>query len=191
MTLTADSLTVRFGEHTVLDNFSHCFGAGITCIMGPSGCGKTTLQRTLMGLVTPDEGGGVYCDVADPKKSVMFQENRLCENMSAVSNLRFICPQQTKAEMEQALTKAGLGGSLHLPVRSLSGGMQRRVALIRALLAEFDLLFLDEPFTGLDDHTRDSLLPLITHYAAGKIVLMVSHDEAIAQKLGAQILRLV
>ena len=93
--------------------------------------------------------------------------------------------------MEQALTKAGLGGSLHLPVRSLSGCMQRRVALIRALLAEFDLLFLDEPFTGLDDHTRDSLLPLITHYAAGKIVLMVSHDEAIAQKLGAQILRLV
>ncbi|WMJ83539.1 ABC transporter ATP-binding protein [Oscillospiraceae bacterium LTW-04] len=190
MTLTADSLTVRFGEQIVLQDFSHCFESGITCILGPSGCGKTTLLRALMGL-TPADGGRVFCDITNPKKSVMFQENRLCENMSAISNLRFVCPHRTKAEMEQALTKAGLGGSLYHPVRNLSGGMQRRVALTRALLADFDLLFLDEPFTGLDDNTRDHLLPLITQYADGKTVLLVTHDEAVAKKLGAQILRLV
>lgn len=188
MTLTAESLTVRFGEHTVLQNLSHCF-SGTTCLLGPSGCGKTTLLRTLLGLLSPD-AGRVLCDIANPKKSVMFQENRLCENMSAVSNLRFVCHNRTRAEMEQALIKAGLGGSLYLPVRSLSGGMQRRVALVRALLADFDLLFLDEPFTGLDDNTRDSLLPLITQYATGKVVLLVTHDGAVAEKLGAEILRL-
>lgn len=189
MLLTAESLTVRFGEHTVLQNFSHCFGAGVTCILGPSGCGKTTLLHTLIGLIHPDEGR-VFCDMDNPKKSVMFQENRLCENMSAVSNLRFVCPQRTRSEMERVLTQVGLGGSLYLPVKNLSGGMRRRVALARALLADFDLLFLDEPFTGLDDNTRDRLLPLIVQYAAGKIVLLVTHDGTAAEKLGAQLLRL-
>ncbi|HWP51716.1 MAG TPA: ATP-binding cassette domain-containing protein [Clostridia bacterium] len=189
MMLIADSMTVRFGEHTVLQNFSHCFGAGVTCILGPSGCGKTTLLRALMGLIIPDTGR-MFCDITAPKRSVMFQENRLCENMSAVSNLRFVCPGRTRSDMERALTQAGLGGSLYLPVTNLSGGMQRRVALARALLADFDLLFLDEPFTGLDDKTRNSLLPLITQYAANRIVLLVAHDETVAQKLGAQILRL-
>ena len=189
MLLTADSMTIRFGEHTVLQNFSHCFGAGITCILGPSGCGKTTLLRALMGLITPDTGQ-VFCDITTPKKSVMFQENRLCENMSAVSNLHFVCPRRTRPDMERILTQVGLGNSLYLPVTTLSGGMRRRVALARALLADFDLLFLDEPFTGLDDKTRNSLLPVIAQYAANRIVLLVAHDETVAQMLGAQILRL-
>ncbi len=187
--LIAEMLTVRFGEKTVLRDFSHCFGATMTCILGPSGCGKTTLLRAMMGLITPD-GGRVFCDVPQPKKSVLFQENRLCENMSAVSNLRFVCPERTRREMEQALTQAGLGGSHYQPVKNLSGGMQRRVALVRALLADFDLLFLDEPFVGLDDVTRDRLLPMVATYAAGKIVLLVTHDEALAAKLGAAVLRL-
>lgn len=189
MTLTADALTVRFGTHTVLESFSHRFEPGVTCILGPSGCGKTTLLRTLMGLIVPDEGQ-VRCDLPDPKKSVLFQENRLCENMSALSNLRFVCPARTKREMEQALSQAGLAESLYLPVKNLSGGMQRRVALTRALLADFNLLFLDEPFTGLDAQTRDRLLPLIAQYADGKTVLLVTHDEALAKKLCAKMLRL-
>lgn len=190
VTLTVDALTVRFGEQAVLQNFSHCFGAGITCIFGPSGCGKTTLLRALMGLCTP-EAGRVFCDNPSPKMSVLFQENRLCENMSAVSNLRFVCPQRTKRELEQALEQAGLGGALYQPVKDLSGGMQRRVALMRALLADFDLLFLDEPFTGLDDATRDHLLPLITQCAQDKTVLLVTHDRAVAEKLGAEILQMI
>lgn len=189
MTLTADALTIRFGEHAVLQNFSHCFGVGITCILGPSGCGKTTLLRALLGLTAPD-AGRIFCDSPNPKRSVLFQENRLCENMSTVSNLRFVCPKRTKREMEQALTQAGLGGALYQPVKDLSGGMQRRVALMRALLADFDLLFLDEPFTGLDDVTRDRLLPLIMQYAQGKIVLLVTHNEIVAEKFGAEILRM-
>lgn len=190
MTLIAESLTVRFGvAHTVLQNFSQRFETGVTCILGPSGCGKTTLLRTLMGLIVPDEGR-IRCDLPDFKQSVMFQENRLCENMSAVSNLKFVCPTRTNQEMERALTQAGLGGSLYLPVKDLSGGMQRRVALVRALLADFDLLFLDEPFTGLDEPTRDRLLPLITQYTGGKIVLLVTHDEMLAAKLNARTLRL-
>ncbi len=189
MTLIAESLTVRFGAHTVLQNFSHQFEMGITCILGPSGCGKTTLLRTLMGLIIPD-AGQIRCDPPSFKKSVMFQENRLCENMSAISNLRFVCPMRTKQEMAQALALAGLGQSLYLPVKDLSGGMQRRVALVRALLADFDLLFLDEPFTGLDEPTRDRLLPLIAQYANGKLVLLVTHDELLAEKLNARTLRL-
>ena len=189
MTLIAESLTVRFGAHTVLADFSHRFEPGVTCILGPSGCGKTTLLRTLMGLIVPD-AGRVCCDPPDAKKSVLFQENRLCENLSAVRNLRFVCPARAKREMEQALTQAGLEQSLYLPVKNLSGGMQRRVALCRALLADFDLLFLDEPFTGLDAATCDRLLPLIAQYAGSKITLLVTHDETLAQRLSAKIVRL-
>lgn len=189
MTLIVDSLTVRFGAHMVLQNFSHRFETGVTCILGPSGCGKTTLLRALMGLIVPD-AGQICCNSPNFKKSAVFQENRLCENMSAVSNLRFVCPTRTKQEMEQALTLTGLGQSLYLPVKRLSGGMQRRVALVRALLADFDVLFLDEPFTGLDEPTRDRLLPLIAQYTVGKTVLLVTHDETLSAKLGAETLRL-
>ena len=142
-----------------------------------------------MGLIVPDSGQ-VLCEFPDPKRSVLFQENRLCENISALSNLRFVCSLRTKRQMAQALTQAGLGESLHLPVKNLSGGMQRRVALVRALLADFDLLFLDEPFTGLDEQTRDRLLPLIAQYAVGKTVLLVTHDGALPPKLDACTLQL-
>ena len=189
MTLTAHHITVRLGENTIIDNFSYTFQSGITCILGPSGCGKTTLLRTLMGLITPD-AGEVSTDTPMPRQSVLFQENRLIENMSAISNIRFVCPKQSAQEISGALSAVGLGDSLHLPVRLFSGGMQRRVALVRALLAEFDVLFLDEPFTGLDENTRDSLLPMLYQYTANKTALLVTHDETLAGQLGARVLRL-
>ena len=188
MTLTAHHITVHFGENTVINDFSSTFRTGITCILGPSGCGKTTLLRTLMGLITPDTGE-VLTDTPMPRQSVLFQENRLIENMSAISNIRFVCPKRSAQEISDALSAVGLG-SLNLPVRLFSGGMQRRVALVRALLAEFDVLFLDEPFTGLDDNTRDSLLPMLYQYTAGKTVLLVTHDETLAGQLGARVLRM-
>ena len=128
MTLIAESITVRYGENVVLNNFSHTFHDGITCILGPSGCGKTTLLRTLMGLITY-ESGHIVSDPQKFRSSALFQENRLIENMSAISNIRFVSPHCSKPQMTQALSDAGLGASLNLPVKALSGGMQRRVHL--------------------------------------------------------------
>lgn len=189
MALIAENLTVRFGERTVLHNFSHCFNEGVTCILGPSGCGKTTLLRALMGLIVPNEGR-VICSNPNVKLSAIFQENRLCENMSAISNVRFVCPHRSKQDIERALSQVGLDGSLNLPTRDLSGGMQRRVAFVRALLADFDILFLDEPFTGLDFETQENILPFLKQYTNGKTVLIVTHNEKLAMKTGAQVLRL-
>ena len=188
MELVAQGIVKRFGEHLVLDGFTHTFPAGsATCLMGPSGCGKTTLLHILMGLLPPD-AGSVH-GLEGVRRSAVFQEDRLCENLSAVSNVRLTCPDGlSRSEIIDALTQVGLGASLGQPVRELSGGMRRRVAVVRALLADFGLLFLDEPFKGLDPESRLVTAGLIRRRSAGRTLVMVSHDPAEADLHGARVL---
>ena len=180
-TLSIENLTVRFGEAAVLDRFCLSVPAGsCICIMGPSGCGKTTLS--------PDSG--LLSGFAERKKSAVFQENRLCENLSVRANLRLSAPRAEDRTLEAALASLGLKGFLRRPVRTLSGGMQRRIALARALLADYELLFLDEPFTGLDGETRRQAEDLLREQSRGKTVFLATHSEETACALADQIIRL-
>lgn len=177
-----------YGEKQVLRDFSYAFPAGkTTCVMGASGCGKTTLLRLLLGLEAPDSGKilGV-----PPRKSAVFQENRLCDAISAPANLRLTAPALSRSRAEQLLRDAGLGDSLHQPVRELSGGMRRRVAILRALTADYDLLLADEPFTGLDDDTKRGVMELFQMHTKGKTVIIVTHEEREAEFFGGAPLRL-
>ena len=146
--LILEQVTKGFGDHVVLQEFSARFPGGqCTCIMGPSGCGKTTLLRLILGLEQPDSGrilGQTF------PMAAVFQENRLFEDFSALSNVTAVCSKERRSEAAQHLIALGLGESLHAPVRTLSGGMKRRVAVARAVLAPGEILILDEPFTGLD-----------------------------------------
>ena len=90
--------------------------------------------------------------------SAVFQEDRLCKNLSPVSNIRLVAPELKKSDIIAAMEHVGLTGCFSQPVRELSGGMKRRVAILRALLADYDILFLDEPFKGLDADTRRLVL---------------------------------
>ena len=120
----------------------------------------------------------------------MFQEDRLCENASAVSNIRLVNPALSKGEAEAMLRELGLGDSLGQPVRTLSGGMKRRVAILRALAAEYDVLFCDEPFKGLDQATKAQVLDYFLARTQGKTVLVVTHDPEEAKSLGGHTLLL-
>lgn len=184
MPIVVKELSKQFDLRPVLRGFSHTFEDGLTCIMGPSGCGKTTLLHILMGLL-PMDGGGIS-GLEGKRISAVFQENRLCENLSAASNIRLVCGENVSpGDISDALGRVGLGECLRRPVRELSGGMKRRVAIVRALMAEFDVLFLDEPFQGLDAKTRLNVIAFLKERIVGKTVLMVSHDPSEAELMKA------
>ena len=186
MNLVLEHISKAYGEKTVLKDFSHTFPVGKrTCIMGPSGCGKTTLLRIILGLETPD--GGTMSGRPE-RVSAVFQENRLFEDFSALSNLAAVCHHGDKQVMADHLTELGLGDSLHKPVRTLSGGMKRRVAIARAVLAPGDLVVLDEPFTGLDKDTKEEVLTYLKHHTLGRTLIIVTHDPAERDALADEVL---
>ncbi|MCI9140882.1 ABC transporter ATP-binding protein [bacterium 1XD42-8] len=146
----------------------------VTCIMAPSGKGKTTLLKILMGLEKADKGN--IFGLENLKKSVVFQENRLLEHLNPVTNIRFANHQLEIPKIVQAMNKVGLSECTSLPVRDLSGGMKRRVAILRALLADYDILFMDEPFIGLDNKIKIKVIEDIRDRSKGYTVLFVTHD---------------
>ena len=185
-----NQLSKTYGEKQVLCRFSASFPEGETiCIMGKSGCGKTTLLRLMMGLEPPDNGS--ICGVQGKRISAVFQEDRLCENLSAVSNIRLVCANRfSRPQIEQSFAEVGLEGCLEQPVRELSGGMKRRVAIVRALLADFDLLFLDEPFKGLDPETERLTATYLLRKIAGKTVFLVSHNPRGIERMQGRLFRM-
>ena len=189
MDIRVENLHKSFGENAVLSGISHTFPEGSrTCVLGPSGCGKTTLLRLIAGLDAPDSGA--ILGVEDKKISAVFQEDRLFMELSAERNVLLTAQSGfTRADARALLGELGLDPQT-VPVRDYSGGMRRRVAIARALAADFDLLLLDEPCSGLDGDTRARALEMIRTRSEGKTVICVTHDEADAVSLSAQVLRL-
>lgn len=186
--LKAINVTKKFGDNTVLDAFTHEFSEGkATAVLGRSGCGKSTLLNVLMGLIKPDSGtverGG--------RISAVFQEDRLCENLTASANIRLVTGRRySLAEIARELAEVGLDGCADKPVRELSGGMKRRTALVRALLAEYDALFLDEPFKGLDEDTKRAVIAYCHMKTRGRTVVLVTHDSGECAALADEVIEL-
>ena len=179
-----EGIVKAYEGKVVLGGFSAVLPYGrVTAVMAPSGAGKTTLLRLLMGLETPDSGSIAGMD--GHRMAAVFQEDRLCGYMSPVDNIRLVNPARTATEVREALAQMGLAGCETQPCRELSGGMNRRVALLRALLADADVLFLDEPFKGLDARTREDVMNRTRALCEGRTVVLVTHDPAEAEALGA------
>lgn len=182
--IVLENVSKAFDGRTVLSGFSATLPAGaVTAIMAPSGGGKTTLLRLLMGLERPDSGS--IKGLENVRRSAVFQEDRLCDNLTPVANIRLVHPALTRQEVEQAMEEVGLRDCAGQPARELSGGMRRRVAILRALLAPYDVLFLDEPFKGLDVETKRRVMEDVRRRSAGKTVVLVTHDESEVAALGA------
>lgn len=171
-----------FGEKTVLNQFYGEFPEGkVTSLSGPSGMGKTTVLRLLSGL---DRDYSGTMENRPEKPVILFQEDRLVESISVLSNLKAVKNDETL--IRKLLEEIGLEGEERSKVSSLSGGMKRRVAIVRMLLKEGDAYFLDEPFTGLDKEAKIKSAELIRKYTAGKTVVVVSHDEEDCALLGRE-----
>lgn len=172
--IRVQNLCKTYGDHVVLHNLSFTAGVGVTRILGRSGAGKTTLLRILLGLDQPDSGSlfGTNC-----RWAAVFQEDRLLGHLDAEDNLRFALGSVYNAAAAKTLLgELGLADVGSKPICEYSGGMKRRLALARALLAPSDALILDEPFTGLDEENRSIALRCILHAAQTKPVLLASHE---------------
>ncbi len=191
MDIIAKDICKSFGEKQVLKGFTYTFKSGhTTAVMGPSGCGKSTLISILMG-VLPFDSGELSPKSGKFRRSAVFQENRLCENLTAAANIRLVTGKRlSNAEIARELAAVGLSGCENKPVRELSGGMKRRVALLRALLAEYDILFLDEPFKGLDSETKGMILDYTQKMTEGKTVILVTHDKSECDALADELVTL-
>lgn len=178
MDIKIKHLDKAYGEQQILKDFSCLFPEGkTTCIRGKSGCGKTTLLRLLLGLESPDTG---EIEGMEGKKigSGISGKNRLCENLSAASNIRMVCREPiTDQQLEEAYKAVALTHIWQKPVRELSGGMRRRVSVLRALLAESDCVVMDEPLKGLDEDTKERTIKYILEKTTGKTLIFVTHEE--------------
>ena len=174
MDIAVNHLWKSYDGTPVLEDFSCSIPWGSCCaLLAPSGAGKTTLLRLLLGLEQPDSG--IILGIP-ARCGVLFQEDRLFTDLCAVSNVT-AATSCSRGEATALLSRLGLEDeSQKKPVRLLSGGQARRVSLARALLAKGELLILDEPFTGLDEGSRQLCAAAIRDYRQGRTLLAVTHN---------------
>ena len=166
------SLNVDFPEKKVLSDFSISFPEnGVACLFGPSGCGKTTLLNVISGVLD----GGVKED-RQKTISYLFQENRLLPWFSASVNLEILFKTNKKESAKKYLEMLSLVGEENTPVTHMSGGMQRRVAIAKALAIDADIYILDEPFKGFDPALKKSIMDLFIEIAKTRLVILVTHN---------------
>ena len=188
----------RFDHQQVLDGVDLMVPGGtITTIVGPSGCGKTVFLKHLNLLLRPDAGSIVIdgtdvtqlrsraLDAVREKFGMLFQAGALFDSMSVYDNVAFplvektsLGPKDIDERVHRTLRAVGLDGMGHKFPSEMSGGMQKRAALARALVKQPRILMLDEPTTGLDPTRTGSIHQLVrkTQQDFGLTAIVVSHD---------------
>lgn len=172
-----ENLNVKYENKPVFSNFNLDIVDGLTtCFLGASGAGKTTLLNAVLSLAQNE----------NKKVSVAFQEPRLFEHLTVYENLRLI--GYGHSEIIKGLNETFLSEVKNSYPNNLSGGEKQRVNFLRAILSEFDVLLLDEPFSSLDVKTKLSLINLLIEKTQGKTVVFVTHDIEEALMLSSKVL---
>lgn len=174
--ISVSHLTLSYGEKRVLEDLSLTLPErGVTVLSGPSGCGKTTLLRCLAGLERPRSG---RIQAPPPRETVLlFQEDRLFPWRTVEQHLTDVLPKSRRGEADRWLALAGLEAEKNALPAALSGGMKRRLALVRALALGGKLYLLDEPFTGVDPARIRRLMEALR--ALDTPVLLSSHEALV------------
>lgn len=173
-----ERVSLSFGDKRVLDDLSLTLPtSGVTVLSGPSGCGKTTLLRVLAGLEVPQQG--LVTGISPRDAAVLFQEDRLLPGRTVLQQLTDVMPRERWPEAAKWLALAELTGEENALPRELSGGMGRRLALVRCLALGGELYLLDEPFTGIDLARRRKLMAALKEL--GKPAVLVSHEPEILE----------
>ncbi len=183
------SFKTEDGEKRVIEDLNFEAGPGITGLMAPSGKGKTTLLRMLAGLEVPDSG-----EIRRGSENIgfVFQENRVLPWRTVRENLRFVQKQRDDERVDEVIRLVRLEGSENAYPDELSGGMKRRLTLAQALVRSPDILFLDEPFTGLDKALIGELTDDIKRIVrdSGICAVAVSHQKEELESLCNRIVTL-
>jgi ABC-type nitrate/sulfonate/bicarbonate transport system ATPase subunit len=194
MIIRIAGLSRRFAgppPHLALDGLDLEVAAGeFLCIVGPSGSGKTTLLRIIAGL-DRDFAGTLELS-PDLRSAIVFQEPRLMPWLTVLDNLLLVAPAGDEDAPRRAralLARLDIAGFAEAFPGQLSGGMQRRVALARALLVAPDLMLLDEPFVSVDRPTADHLRLIVVELWRERQMtsLFVTHDLREALALGTRL----
>ncbi|MDE2876912.1 MAG: heme ABC exporter ATP-binding protein CcmA [Gemmatimonadota bacterium] len=201
MTLEGQRLVCTYGPTRALDGVDLVAGGGeIVAVVGPNGAGKTTLLRALSGERRPDRGevllDGSPVSGADPgwrgRVGLVSHRTGLYRKLTVAENLTFFASVHAVPEPRSAVARAldtiGAAALADTRVEALSRGQSQRVALARTLLHDPDILFLDEPFTGLDPSAAAALeSTLRARRAAGSIIVLVTHDLRRCQGLADRV----
>jgi phospholipid/cholesterol/gamma-HCH transport system ATP-binding protein len=200
----------RFGPKIVLDGIDLCVNSGDSLVViGGSGSGKSVTIKSVLGIIRPDAGtirvdgeevthlGGSKRDAYLRKFGMLFQGGALFDSLPVWENVAFGLIQGRGVSRRSArdialekLAKVGLGAEVaNLSPAELSGGMQKRVGLARAIAADPEIIFFDEPTTGLDPIMADVINDLIasTVRDLGVTALSITHDMASARKISNRI----
>lgn len=180
MTIEVENVSKSYEGKRVLKNFSLDISSDTSyLITGESGIGKTTLLRIILGLEKPDAGRvrllGDY-KYSRVNAGVVFQEDRLCESFSAVQNVAMVSRKLSERIAREELEKLLPADELDKPVRELSGGMRRRVCIVRACSIPSDVLIMDEPFAGLDAGNRKKCISYIRNMQGSTPLVLTGHS---------------
>lgn len=199
-----------FGRNHVLKGVDLDVAPGKSLVvLGGSGSGKSVMLKSALGLLTPDRGTirfdgqdvtrakGRARDAMRARIGMLFQSGALFDSLTVWENVSFrlihadqVDRKSARARAVEALRKVRLGPDVaDLRPAELSGGMQKRVALARAIIANPDVIFFDEPTTGLDPITADAINDLIIEQAKalGAATVSITHDMASARKIADEI----
>ena len=207
MILQAKDLTKNYGDHTAVKDINLEFKKGsFNAILGPNGAGKSTTISMLIGLKRATNGQIIYAP--NTKIGIVFQASVLDEKLTVKENLAIRAKQykgMTHNRVDELIHQLGLTAFQKQLYGTLSGGQKRRVDIARALLSKPDILFLDEPTTGLDIQTRKSIWDLLyrlqrdeemtiiltTHYLdeadEADQLYIIDHGKVLAQGSAAEI----
>lgn len=187
--LTAEGLTLIRGENCLFQDLGFALSAGEVLVLeGPNGSGKTSLLRAIAGLASLEAGEVRWNGTPIRAQRQAFHgalawlshRSGLKGDLSLLDNLRFeaaLRPQRA-VDFDEVCARLSLMRLKKLPLRVLSAGQQRRVALARLLLADVPLWMMDEPFTNLDREGRDLVLGLVDeHVAKGGVCVIAAHQD--------------
>ena len=187
--LTADALTLFRGDRCLFKGLSFALNPGeLLLLKGRNGSGKTSFLRAIAGLLELESGSVVWNEVAVTREPQVFKNSLVWMahqvgfkgDLTLLENLHFEAAlrPQSGQDIEDVLNRLGLNRLKRLPMRSLSAGQRRRVALARMLLSEAQLWIMDEPVTNLDSEGRALVMELVgEHLAANGMVIMAAHQD--------------
>ena len=176
--LKIKDITAKYENETVISSLSYEFeDKKKYAIIGPSGIGKTTLLNILCGLKKP-ESGKLEADFSRP--AYVFQDPRLYPWLTALENVTLVCQDKPYAEKVLNILLKEPEALSKYP-HELSGGMKQRVAIARAICYEGDILFLDEPFRGLDPELKHEVREFLFEHSADRTLIMITHDLSDAE----------